>query len=353
MTVPPPFPQSLSAVDASWMSAMLRQVFPGVEVTSLRQGATIRGTATKVEYHLDYNQVGQNFGLPPSLWLKCGFEVHASAFISHCGAEARFFRDVAPLLKANRPGCYGVMIDEETQNGLVLFEDLNRRPVTFGNQNQPLDPSTLARVLDLLADLHAGLWRDPRLTGFDKFRPGGVIVTTHVTDIFMGFWDYAAPRPRFAHVPPALRDRERVSQAVRALIAGDVADPVCFIHGDPHQANLFFDPDGSPGLVDWATAMPGHWAWDVAYLICGSQRIEQRRALEKVQIEGYLARLRTPGVAAPTFDAAWRDYVRHAMWSFMTALCPVEMQPEDLCILNAERACAAITDLRTVEAILG
>jgi len=137
------------------------------------------------------------------------------------------------------------------------------------------------------------------------------------------------------------------------VMAGDVADPICVVHGDPHQANLFFDPGGAPGLMDWATVMPGHWAWDVAYLICGSQSVRQRRALEREQLAGYLARLRSRGVDAPAFEAAWRDYVRHTMWSFMTALCPVEMQPEDLCILNAERACAAITDHGAVEAVLG
>ncbi len=335
------------------MTVLLARRFPGVEVTGLRRGQVIRGTATKVEYELDYNALGEEAGLAPSLWLKCGFEIHASAFISHCGAEARFFRDIAPVITVNVPACYGALFDATTQNGLILLEDLNRRPVTFGNQNHPLDPIAVGRVLDLLADLHASLWRDPRLSTFEGFQPGGVIHSTHVVDIFLGFWDYAAARPRFDHVPPALRDRDRVGRAVHALLADDRADPICVVHGDPHQANLFFDPDGSPRLMDWATVMPGHWAWDVAYLICGSQTVAQRRALERDQLSAYLARLRARGVAGPSFETAWRDYVRHAMWSFMTALCPVEMQPEDLCILNAERACAAITDHGALEAMLG
>jgi hypothetical protein len=348
-----PFPASLDEVTAPWMGRLLARRFPGVEVTALRAGQVIRATATKVEYQLEY---GETAGPPPppSLWLKCGFEIHASEFISHCGAEARFYRDIAPLLgDVNVPKTHGVLTDDATQNGLILFEDLNRRPVRFGNQNHPLDPRGVGRVLDLLADCHAALWRDPRLLTFPGFRPGGVIHSTRVVDIFMGFWEDAAPRPRFEHVPASLRDRERIAGAVHALLAADMADPVCVVHGDPHQANLFFDPDGAPGLMDWATVMPGHWAWDVSYLIGGSQSVEQRRALEKDQLAAYLARLRAHGVAAPDFARAWRDYVRHALWLFMTALCPVEMQPEDLCILNAERASAAITDLGSLQAILG
>jgi len=353
MTATPSFPDALDEISSEWLGRLLAQTYPGVTVTALERGTVIRGTATKVEYHLSYNDAGKAFGLPPSLWLKCGFEIHASQFVSHCGAEARFFRDLSPLLPVNMPKPFGTLVDLRTQNGLILFEDLTLRPANFGNQNQPLDAPTMRRVLDLLADCHAALWKDPRLLAFDGFCPGGVIHSTNVIDIFLGFWGYAVSRPRFFHVPEALRDRELVSRAVHALMASDMADPICVVHGDPHQANLFFDPDGAPGLVDWATVMPGHWGWDVSYLICGSQTVEQRRALQSEQLGGYLSRLRSRGVDAPSFESAWRDYVRHAMWLFMTALCPTEMQPEDLCILNAERACAAITDLGTVEAILG
>jgi hypothetical protein len=44
-------------------------------------------------------------------------------------------------------------------------------------------------------------------------------------------------------------------------------------------------------------------------------------------------------------EAMWRDYRAHALWSFMWVMCPLSAHPEDVCMLNAERACAAIVDL--------
>ena len=97
--------------------------------------------------------------------------------------------------------------------------------------------------------------------------------------------------------------------------------------------------------------MRGHWAWDVADAMIGSQTVGQRRAREGEQLAHYLAGLRSLGVDAPSFADARPEYARHAIWIFLFALCPPELQPEELCTLSAERACAAIVDLDTLALI--
>ena len=37
--------------------------------------------------------------------------------------------------------------------------------------------------------------------------------------------------------------------------------------------NTFFEPDGTPGYVDWQGAMKGHWAYDVSYFVGGALAI--------------------------------------------------------------------------------
>jgi len=340
-----PFPSSIDEIDAAWLSQCLADRRPGTEVIHAARGTVISGTATKIEYHLEYNAAGRDLGLPPSLWVKCGLETRIPEQAMHSSYEAAFFRDIAPGLAVNLPRPYATAFAPDWSSGVVIYEDLNLRPVTFVRQVGSLSPDQMRQLLDQLAALHAAWWRDPRLDAFEWLVPGGVIHSNGVLERFSGFWDYVSPMPRFAKVPDALRDRERLLAANLALLAADMADPVCVVHGDPHIGNMFFDPDGRPGLLDWATVMRGHWAWDVAYAMVINQSVDQRRDLQREQLAYFLARLASLGIAPLEPDQAWQDYARHSVYLFNFVLCPPELQPEELCIQSAERACAAICDL--------
>tara|TARA_R110000772_G_scaffold210473_3_gene321168 strand:+ start:879 stop:1931 length:1053 start_codon:yes stop_codon:yes gene_type:complete len=345
-------PSSLTGFDADWIGNCLAQLYPGTRLTGLRRGQVINGTATKVEYFLEYNDVGQSFGLPSSLWLKCGVDAAMPEQVAHSAIEANFFRDIAPRLSINIPKPFGTVIEKDQSSGVVLYEDLNQRPVEFGNQDSIISPQDMLATLDLLADFHASFWKADALGDFDWLLPGGTIGNDGVIDQFLGFWDYANARPRFAEVPQELRNLDRYSKAVHKLMRDDMAKPICLVHGDPHVGNQFRDADGTPGLLDWATVMQGHWAWDVSYAIISSQPVEQRRAHEREQLGHYLSKLVEKGIAVPNMEDAWRDYARHAAWNFMFALCPTELQPEEMCVRNARRASAAMTDLDTLQLLL-
>ena len=346
-----PFPESVDAISAEWFGQCLDEKFPGTRITHLESGIFISGTATKVEYRLRYNDAGERHGLPPTLWLKCGLETQIPEQAMHSSIEAAFFRDLVPSLDINLPRPYATALAPDWSSGVVIYEDLNRRPVTFRKQTGSLSPDEMLEQLEMLARLHAAFWRDPDLTRFEWLTPGGVIHSNGVLERFSGFWDYVAPMPRFVHVPAKLRDRERMLAANLALMEADMAAPVCVVHGDPHIGNMFFDPDGKPGLLDWATVMHGSWTWDVSYAMVINQTVEQRRANEWEQLAHYLDQLGSLGVATPTLAEAWEDYARHSVYMFNFVLCPPELQPEELCTQSAERACAAICDLGGLERI--
>jgi len=347
----PSFPQSLQDISPQWLTDALVPRYPGTKVTAVKTGTVIGGMATKARLFLDYNDAGQSHGLPPSMWVKTGWGAHTDAFVSMNATEALFFRDLAPKLPINCPKTYAELLDPNSPNGLILMEDLLLRHVSFGTQSMPLEPAMMNRVLALQAGYQAAFWNSPALDQYPWLKRGGAIVETNVIDMFLGFWDTAETQPRFEKVPAALRDRALMRKALFQMQNNDLRDACCIVHGDSHQANMFFDPDGTPGYLDWATVMRNHWAFDVSYLIVGSQSIENRRRLEREQLRYYLDRLAANGVQAPQFEAAWLAYRQHAMWMFLTAMCPTAMHPEEVCVFNTERACAAIMDLETIKSL--
>jgi hypothetical protein len=346
------FPQALQDITPDWLSATLGVRFPGTRVTDLRIGTVIGGMATKARLFLEYDATGRSHGLPASMWVKTGWGAHSTDFLSMNATEARFFAELAPQLPINCPKSYAELLDPDSENGLMLLEDLLLRHASFGTQSRPLEPDTMARVLALQAGYHAAFWRSPRLDQFPWLKRGGAIVATNVIDIYLGFWDTAERQPRFDKVPAVLRNRPLMRAALLRMQDNDLADACCVVHGDSHQANLYFDPDGSPGYLDWATVMRSHWAFDVSYLIVGSQSVDNRRRHEREQLRYYLDSLAANGADAPSWDDAWLAYRQHAMWMFLTAMCPTAMHPEEVCVFNTERACAAIVDLDTIESLL-
>ena len=339
-------PSRIEEITPVWLTEALQEAFPGAEVRGLTQTHFIDGTAQKIRYQVDYAPGGP--AGPPSLWVKGGFDPKGAQQGDAFANEVRFFRDLAPRLQINLPGCFFGGVDSRSNNGVVVLEDLLRRGVTFGRATEPLSPEQAARVLSLQAQLHARFWRSDEVRAFPWLRAGGAIAGAGMVDQFFGFWDAYSALPRFQFLTSAQRERQRVQTAMNALIRDLRDHPVCLIHGDSQGGNLFFDPDGAPGYLDWQHCMLGNWAFDLAGFVITSVTVADRRAHERDLLAHYLRELAAAGASAPGFDEAWRDYARYAMWAFMWVMCPVEAHPEEVCSLNAERACAAIEDLGTL-----
>lgn len=345
-------PATLDAVTAKWLTAALQKEYPGTEVTSVTPGTLIRGTATKLRLLLTYNDAGHQHRLPPTMWLKAGYEAHSDRQATVYAGETCFYRDLAAGLEIGCPTAYFAYTDAQDGASALLLEDLMARNATFGHATQPINPSQAAAVLDLLATLHARYWRDPFLDTLGWLGGRGVLLDLGVPDMVYDAANFermlALPRADF--IPPELRDRERLHALLVRLLEHDRDHATCLVHGDPHLGNSFWLPDGAPGFLDWQTAMHGHWAHDVAYFIVGSLTVADRRHAERDLIAHYLQRMAEHGVREMSFDAAWRDYRRHAFYALCYAYCPSELQVEEVCIANAERVSQALLDLRSHEA---
>jgi aminoglycoside/choline kinase family phosphotransferase len=290
--------------------------------------------------------------LPAAMVLKGGLdipEVGNIVGLTGYAREVEFFNDVAPELDINIPRSFFGAVDPDSGQALVLLEDLNERGVTFGHATSPISPDTAVVALDMMARYHALWWESPRLDPLARFP--GVLEPIILYLLGPENWEACMARPRADAVVAEMRDRERVQAAVRAMWERNKEAPRCFIHGDPHLGNMYFEPDGSPGFLDWQGAMCGTWAHDVTYFVIGSLDIEDRRKHERDLIAGYLERLASYGAPAPGWDDAWIAYRRNVMHGFMWVVNPEALQPEDVNTACATRFATAAVDLDTMAAL--
>ena len=338
-----PLPRAPDELSAAWVTEALRHRYPGTVVTSLRHGHFIGGTGTKIQLHLEYNAAGQSAGLPPSLYAKGGFEWHEVAFAASYIAEAIFYADWAPGMAVNIPTCYFAGRDEG--QGVVLIEDLGLRQVGFGSgQAEPLDPATVAQVLRLLAAMHAATWNRPRLA---KLRTLGQRVGTNFIDHFLApdYYAQCLAAPKGSHIPRTFHDPVRMLAGLRANWAQAETGPQSFCHGDAHMGNLFFEPDGTPGLLDFQAYVGSSPLHDVCYHVVGSLAPDERRAHERELLRLYLAELRTLGVTDLWVeDDAWMRFRKHTMHGLLWFATPDEMQPAAVVEAHSERFGQAAQD---------
>jgi aminoglycoside phosphotransferase (APT) family kinase protein len=354
------FPRHLGDVDSDWLTSVLAWHYPGVIVDDVRFTDVTFGSACRAAMEISYRTAGDGPLRPPeSALLKTTLsgqviaESNMPAFwlptmTALNQAEVRFYRDGtgAALLGDRIPECWYAR--EDSGVTAILMEDLRRRrELKFQSFDRPLEPDSMASILEVLARLHAARWQHPDLVA--KPLPDGL--QFGMLDALLGEenWTAQMNRPRGEHVPPELQDRRRVATALGALNDAKQRSPVCLLHGDPHVGNMFFDSNGG-GLFDWQLFTSGHWAYDVVWSMVGAMTIEARRANERDLLTHYLAALSRLGVDAPTFDSAWRSYRTFAIAGFLNFLTPGDtVQTEEYNTEVGKRHATAAVDLDSLK----
>lgn len=343
-----PLATGINELTADWLSLALASSYPGAEVTSVYHGTVAHGTATKVRLLLNYNETAHSHRLPATMLAKCNFEPHGSLIADCMRSEAIFYRDRAPEVEhlVNIPKCYFVGLDDESGDALLLLEDLLGRNASFGFAPRPISPKIARQALGMLARYHARWWNSP---GPVRIGPAGGSI---VTDVWLDEENFerSSKLPRFEYVPPELRDRERFRDAVIRLWEDNATGPSCIVHGDLHLGNCFFEPDGSPGFLDWQGDTHSSWAHDFTEFVLSALDVEDRRGYDRALLAFYLEELHASGVDAPSFEEAWQRYRRNTLWVATAAVCPVTSQYEAVCTAHTRRAMTAVKDLDALAA---
>lgn len=349
-------PGSLADLTPEWFTAVLNPAFPGVKITAAEVTGTLHGSAAKARVLLSAEGAP---GVPPSVIVKASFteglgEDHlAQAWIPLMAmmneTEGQFYLGSADLMGDRCPRCFHAAA-HGTSSALVLEDLNNRENLRFGAFDEPLSRDDMASVLAALAQLHAVRWDDPDLVSAplrDSFLEGGML------DGFLSEvnWDQQMARPRGKLVPVELTDHGVVTAAIKEAWAAKRSGPQSLIHGDPHIGNYFFDTAGA-GLLDWQLFTSGHWASDVVYAVASAMDIEERRRHEQDLLRHYLEHIQARTKNAPSWNQAWADYRKFAIWGVAALLTPGEgVQVEEYNSVVGERHARAAVDLDSMSAL--
>jgi hypothetical protein len=347
-----PLPVTQDEITAPWLTAALRERFPGIAVTGLVREDIMQGTATKTRLRLSYDAAGRHAGLPATLIVKGGFAAHREMMAYIYELEARFYRDIAPRLDLTLPRCYFSGSDPERRQAIVILEDLDARGARFCRVQQPLTFIEAAAQLRALAALHAAWW------GSAELAPGGSLAWIEPLDplpegeagtyqrgqLVPEVYAHYMGLPRGVAVSRVFHDRDLMERMLERLRRYDGQGPRCLLHGDAHLGNLYFDHDGAAGILDWQSPRQGPWSHDVAYFLGSALDVVDRRAWERPLLELYLAELRRRGVTAPTFEEAWHGYGVQMLYGLYYWLVnPIEFQAElNNCAVAPRFALAAL-----------
>lgn len=346
-------PTTLRDVTAETVTSMLDVGFPGTEVTHLTIGKILPGTCTKLRLLLEYNDTGHTHGLPPTMCLKGGFESHGLTGQVY-PREVWFYQRLARQIGGSLPTCY--FAGRSERQAVILMEDLLARNVRFARASDAATAAQMQSLLGLLAAVHGRYWESRYLDAVadEPARESGSAVldfsnlVLYQADNFQRMMQL----PRATAVPESLRNLDSARRYVTRLIAKFDDGPRCLMHGDAHLGNTFYaQRGGDSGFIDWQTYARGHWAFDVSHLLCTGLTPEMRRRHERSLLEHYLGELGRHGGRAPHFNDAWESYRQMAFYGFAWALCPPELQAEEVCVTCAKRVIAAISDLETLEAL--
>jgi Phosphotransferase enzyme family len=344
-------PADLEGITAEWLSQALAVRYPGTEVTLVRTGRIIHGSGTKVRLLLDYNEAGHGHRLPPTMWVKAGYEPHSDMIRNSYVGEKNFYRDVGRTGLVNAPYCHFGGTDRDSGRTLLLLEDLLARNASFGIATSPLDVETVDVALEMMARYHAVWWAAPELAALGEL--GGSFVTDDIIFALIDSegWERWVAHPRGDTVPSQYRTREAIRRAYGRLWELERGSAPCLLHGDPHLGNMFFEPDGTPGFLDWQRVMQGEWAHDVAYFLISALEPEQSATHERELLSRYLGRRAGFGAPPMDFDQAFLAYRRQAVHGLVWVINPLTMQPEEVNTANAHRFGAAVDRLDSWSAL--
>jgi aminoglycoside/choline kinase family phosphotransferase len=208
--------------------------------------------------------------------------------------ERYVYAELAEALPVRLPCCYHPGDADKAEP--MLLEDL--RNLRMGDQVAGLDQADAARLVDVLADLHAAFW-ECELPGSDASRlvcwtdpVFGAILTQLVTS------GVAALRQRYADRVPevVLKAIEQAAPDWATVLRRCSEGPQTFVHNDFRLDNIFFQPDGQPVVIDWQLAGRCRGTQDLAYLLSGSMPTDALRDSWDTLVRRYHRRLVAAGV---------------------------------------------------------
>jgi len=274
--------------------------------------------------------------------------------------EVRFYKDLAHKVQLRAPRCYYSDIDTETNEFVLLLEDLS--PAAVGDQLTGCSAAQLDLALDELAKFHAGWWEQPGLRELDwmPLLNDSTIVGT-ILQSYQDIWPQFVERYG-SRLPPARhRIAERFGKHAATIVEQLSAPQLTITHGDYRLDNMFFGSAAGQtplSVIDWQVSARGRGAFDVGYFLTGTLEPEERRVRERDLLRRYHTILAKNGVQGYDFEDCWRDYRLSTLYCLAYAVIAgsVDLANERGLALGhaiVERDFAAVEDLDAVDLLPG
>lgn len=259
--------------------------------------------------------------------------------------EASFYLDLAATLAVRSPHCYAAAHDLDSDDYVVLLEDV--APAEQGDQLAGCDDADITAAVDELAKLHGSRWGDPTLAELhwlDRAQPENLDnLTALIGACIPIFLDRYRPRLR----PETIALVERFAPHLDAYLHRH-QPPFSVVHGDYRCDNLLFGADRVV-VVDWQTVSLGNPAGDLGYLLGTSLSTPRRRALECDLVARYADGVRAFGVSVDD-DWLWTEYCRASFSGIIMAIVASALvrqtdRGDEMFLAMAERPADQVRDL--------
>lgn len=265
--------------------------------------------------------------------------------------ESSFYRDLHGALDVGAPTCFHVERNEETDDFLLLLEDL--APCRQGDQLEGCSPDEAGACVDELVKLHGPLWNSPFLgrlgwlnRSTSRERSGSRALLQSVYPSFVErYHDRLEPSTyrlveRFVHDPGSYFHRELPHRTV--------------VHGDFRLDNLLFR-NGGVGVVDFQTVTHACGVQDLAYFLGAGLSVDDRRVHERDLVRRWVDGLSGYGVSIAV-DAAWDEYRAFAFAGVVMSVVAsmlVQRTPrgDEMFLAMAHRHAQHAIDLDSLDAV--
>ena len=338
-------PRSINELDAQALSTIM-----GRRVASVSIIGGDAGTSSRARLALTGD------GVPASVFVKMPAETAATRMMGELGrlahTEVMFYRELAPEL-TGLPASYGSAFDSLTGRFVLVLEDLAVDPCVFPDTLHPLDKDQAAKIVELLAKLHATFWE--RLPATGSRRPLGWVYSAsgdHTSLLTAPLLNTSARRLAERTSIP-VEDGRFIIDNYRAVAKLIDEQPNTVTHGDAHPGNVYFR-NGEAGLLDWQAVRRGHPGRELSYTLVTGMTTADRQSCQRDLLAIYRRALAAAGGPELNADELWLRYRQGALYAYVAPLITAGMggmQDESIALEGVRRGVAALTDLETVAAL--
>jgi hypothetical protein len=341
----PMIPRDLNSLSRDWLSHALQAPVTGFTVIDAHAGTTGRAL---LEIAFE-----ERVGLPTRLFVKLPpTDELQRLFVTSSGMgrrEALFYDSLSAELPVRVPRCYFAASDEAGEDYIMLLENLVDSGCTFNNASTRYSLEYVRQILAAFARLHAAYWASPRFASDLAWLQPPLQHDIAVQLIALALQIHAASMPAVFREMGELY----LAQADAIHQLWSQGEPT-LIHGDVHDANLFYD-SGQPGFLDWAMVARGPALRDVGYFLAGTLTPQHQRDCGRDMLAYYREQLLSLGVAAPPAEQLWQQYQWHAAYVWVGAAVTLAMgdawQPVNYVKASLQRLHAAMEQLGSVAAL--